>query len=122
MPIYEYHCQDCGKISSFIVLKIKGPFEPKCKRCQSPKMTRIISRIARVRSEENRLESLTDPSKVQDVDENDPRSMARWMKRMSRELGEDIGQDFDSMIDEAMEQEGTDKERSESQPDSNGDF
>jgi len=122
MPIYEYHCQNCGKISSFIILKIKGPFEPKCKRCQSPKMTRIISRVARVRSEESRLESLTDPSKIQYVDENDPVSMARWMKRMSKELGEDVGEDFDSMIDEAMEKKGTDKEGFESQPHSEEDF
>jgi hypothetical protein len=85
-------------------------------------MTRIISRIARVRSEESRLESLTDPSKIQDVDENDPVSMARWMKRMSKELGEDVGEDFNSMIDEAMEKKGTDKEGFESQPHPDEDF
>ncbi len=106
MPIYEYLCQDCGKVSSFIVLSIRDSYQPHCKRCQSEKMTKLISRVARVRSEESRLESLADPSKLGDLDENDPASMARWMKRMGKEMGEDLGEDFDTMVDEAMEEEG----------------
>lgn len=105
MPIYEYRCQDCGKVSSFIVLSMRNPFRPKCQRCQSEKMTKLISRVARVRSEESRLESLADPSKFGDLDEKDPASMARWMKRMGKELGEDMGEDFGSLVDEAMEEE-----------------
>jgi len=56
-----------------------------------------------VKSEESRLESLADPSKFGDLDENDPKSVARFMKRMGKELGEDLGEDFDQMVDEAME-------------------
>jgi putative FmdB family regulatory protein len=115
MPIYEFRCEDCRKVSSFLVLNIRQPFQPQCSKCQSKKMTRLISRVARVRSEESRLESLADPSKLGNIDENDPASMARWMKRMGKELGEDMGEDFDSMVDEAMEKEG---EAPESPPDS----
>ncbi len=75
-------------------------------------MTRLLSKIARVRSEESRMESLADPSKLSGLDENDPASMARWMKRMGKELGEDMGEDFDAMMDEAMEEEHTGKEES----------
>ena len=105
MPIYEYLCQDCGKVSSYIVLNIRDAFHPQCKRCQSDRMNKLISRVARVRSEESRLESLADPSKLGDLDENDPASMARWMKRMGKEMGEDLGEDVDSMVDQAMEEE-----------------
>ncbi len=105
MPIYEYLCQDCGKVSSYIVLNIREDFHPQCKRCRSEKMNRLISRVARVRSEESRLESLADPSRLGDFDENDPASMARWMKRMGKEMGEDLGEDVDSMVDQAMEEE-----------------
>ena len=111
MPIYEYRCQECGKVSSFLILNIRSPFEPKCKKCQSGGMTRLISRIARVRSEESRLESLADPSKLGGLDEKDPASMARWMKRMGKELGEDMGEDFDAMVDDAMEMEGQEGEK-----------
>jgi len=106
MPIYEYRCEDCGRVCSFLVRNIHAPLLPRCKRCQSEKMTRLISRIARVRSEESRLESLADPSKLRGLDENDPASMARWMKRMGKELGEDMGEDFDAMVEEAMVEEG----------------
>jgi putative FmdB family regulatory protein len=109
MPIYEYLCRDCGKISSYLVMNINEPHHPQCKRCQSRKMNRLISRVARVRTEESRLESLADPAKLSGLDENDPASMARWMKRMGKELGEDLGEDVDSLVDEAMEEEMTGK-------------
>jgi len=112
MPIYEYLCQDCGKVSSYLVLSIREAFHPKCQRCQSGKMAKLISRVARVRSEEGRLESLADPSKLGEIDEKDPASMARWMKRMGKELGEDLGEDFDSMVDQAMEEESKAREES----------
>ena len=68
-------------------------------------MTRVLSRVRVIRSEESRMESLADPSKWGDIDEKDPKSMARWMKRMSKEMGEDMGEDVDQMVDETMEEE-----------------
>ena len=105
MPIYEYLCRDCGKVSNYLVMTSRESFHPVCKRCQGTKMTKLISHVARVRSEKNRLESLADPSKLGEIDENDPASMARWMKRMGKEMGEDLGDDLDAMVDEAMEEE-----------------
>jgi Flp pilus assembly protein TadB len=32
------------------------------------------------------------------LDEDDPKSMARWMRRMSREVGEDLGPEFDEVV------------------------
>ena len=104
MPIYEYRCENCGKVSEFLVIKTHEVFDPQCKRCKSKKMSRILSRVRVVRSEESRLESLADPSKWGDLDEKDPKSMARMMKRMGKELGEDV-ENVDEMIDEAMEEE-----------------
>ena len=105
MPIYEYLCEECGRVSSFIVLNIRDPYHPQCKRCRSERMTKLISRVARVRSEESRLESLADPSKLAGLDENDPVAMARWMKKMGKEMGEDMGEDLDAMVDQAMEED-----------------
>jgi len=105
MPIYEYRCEDCGKISEFLLIKTGDPLIPQCKRCKSKKMSRILSRVRVVRSEESRMESLADPSKWGGLDEKDPKSMARWMKRMGKEMGEDMGEDVDQMVDEAMEEE-----------------
>lgn len=107
MPIYEYRCEDCGKISEFLVIKMDEAFVPQCKKCKSKKMSRVLSRIRVIRSEESRMESLADPSKWGDLDEKDPKSMAKWAKRMGQELGEDMGEDVDQMVEEALEEERT---------------
>jgi putative FmdB family regulatory protein len=104
MPIYEYRCRDCGKKSTFVTLSIKSALTPRCKKCGSANMAKLVSRVAVSRSEESRLESLADPSKLAGFDENDPKSMARWMKRMGKEMGEEMGEDFDQSIEEAMEE------------------
>jgi len=70
-------------------------------------MSRVLSRVRVIRSEESRMESLADSSKWGGLDEKDPKSMARWMKRMGKEMGEDMGEDVDQMVDEAMEEERT---------------
>jgi putative FmdB family regulatory protein len=100
MPIYEFRCEDCGKISEFLLIKAEEVFIPQCKRCKSKKMSRVLSRVRVIRSEESRMESLADPSKWGDIDERDPKTMAKWMKRMGKELGEDM-----EGMDEALEEE-----------------
>ena len=100
MPIYEYRCTDCQRKVSVLTLRVSEKVDPVCDRCGSRKLTRLMSRFALVRSEESRLDDLSDPSSLSGVDENDPKSMARWMRKMGKELGEDGGEDFDQMVDE----------------------
>jgi putative FmdB family regulatory protein len=115
MPIYEYRCNDCGKISEFLLIKTDETFIPQCKRCKSKKMSRVLSRVRVIHSEESRMESLADPSKWGDLDEKDPKSMAKWMKKMGKEMGEDMGEDVDQMVDEAMEEERASPSEKESE-------
>lgn len=68
-------------------------------------MTRVLSKVRVIRSEESRMESFADPSKWGDLDEKDPKSMAKMMKRLGKEFGEELGEDADQMVDEAMEEE-----------------
>ncbi len=101
MPIYEYGCYDCRKrvnifFRSFADVEKKTPT---CPRCQGQKLKRLVSKVAVVRSEESRLESLADPSKLAGLDENDPKAMARWMRQMSGEIGEDLGSEFHEVVD-----------------------
>ena len=109
MPIYEYHCQDCRRRVSILVRSISNPGTPVCPRCGGRRLERLMSRFARVRSEDDRLDPLADPTALGGLDENDPKSVARWAKKMGKELGEDVGEDFDEMMDQAMD-EGADGE------------
>jgi len=102
MPIYEYQCKGCKKISSFLLLRTTEEIEPFCKACGSRDVVLIISRVAVIRGEEKRMESLLDPSNLSGLDENDPRSIERFMKKMGRELGDELGEGFEESIEEAM--------------------
>lgn len=104
MPIYEYECHDCRRRVSLLVLAPSSAPQPRCPRCGGESLSRLMSRFATVKSEEARLESLADPAKLGDFDEEDPRSMARLMKKMGQEMGEDLGEDFESAVDEATEE------------------
>jgi putative FmdB family regulatory protein len=105
VPIYEYHCADCRKRVSVLIRSISNPGTPACPRCGGSHLERLMSRFARVRSEDARLDAMADPSSFGELDENDPASVARWAKKMGKEMGEDLGEDFDQMVDEAMEEE-----------------
>ena len=60
--------------------------------------TRRLSRIRFARSEESRLDSIVDPSQLAGI-EDDPKAMAKLMRKMSSEMGEDIGPEFDEVVD-----------------------
>lgn len=105
MPIYEYECRDCRRVVSLLVLRPSATPTVACPRCGGSALTRLMSRFATVKSEEARLEALADSASFGDLDENDPASVARFMKRMGREMGEDVGEDFEEAVDEAMAEE-----------------
>ncbi len=99
MPIYEYRCQKCRRKVSVLVHAYSPPDNPHCDRCGSEDLRRLFSRVAVVRSEESRMDSLADPSSLSGLDENDPKSVAQWMRRMSGEMGEDLGDEFHEVVD-----------------------
>lgn len=106
MPIYEYDCGGCRRRVSLLVLVPSRAEAPRCPRCGSPELTRLMSRFTTVKSEDARLDSLSDPSTFGDLDENDPASVARFTKRMGEEMGEDLGDDVDAAMEEAMAEGG----------------
>jgi putative FmdB family regulatory protein len=104
VPIYEYECHACRRRVSLLVLAPSRAGAPQCPRCGSHDLARLMSRFATLKSEDDRLEALADPGQYGDLDENDPRSVARFMKKMGEEMGEDLGDDLDAAMDEAMEE------------------
>ena len=106
MPIYEYECRGCHRRVSVLVRSLAGATAPRCPRCDSADLARLMSRFATVKSEDARLESLADPSQSGDLDEDDPQSVARFVKKMGQEMGEDLGGDVDAAMDEALSESG----------------
>jgi putative FmdB family regulatory protein len=99
VPIYEYRCHACRKRTSVFVRSMSASVRPRCEHCGSEKLSRLISRVAVGRPSGGELEGF-DERMLADVDERDPRSMARFARRMRDELGEDMGPDFDEAIEQ----------------------
>jgi hypothetical protein len=50
------------------------------------------------RSEDSRIDALSDPASLGGIDENDPKSVGRLMRHMGNEMGEEMGPEFDEMV------------------------
>ena len=99
MPDYPYICQDCNKrFTVFLTYQEYDRAEISCPHCSSTNVSRRLGRVRFARSEESRLDSLSDPSQLAGI-EDDPRAMAKLMKQMSSELGEDPGPEFNEVVD-----------------------
>jgi len=100
MPIYDYRCAGCRRRISLLFRTFAAAENPTCPHCGSHELARLVTRFAVMRSEDSRVDDLADPAAFADLDENDPRSVARWARRMGQEYGEDLGDDFGDMVDQ----------------------
>jgi len=99
MPTYEYRCKDCNhKFELFLSYQEYENLTAACPACGGTKPERIIRPVRISRTESARLDSLSDPSLLDGLDD-DPQTLGKMMREMSRELGEDMGSDFDEVVD-----------------------
>ena len=101
MPIHEYQCTNCGQKARKFWRTFSAVDDAalQCPRCAEFKFQRLVSRVAVLRSEESHLEDMADPDSLAGLDEEDPRSLGRWLRKMSREMGEEMPAEFDEVID-----------------------
>lgn len=101
MPIYEYACQVCGQKARkfWRTFSAVDDASLQCPRCGAHRFQRLVSRVAVLRSEDARLENLADPSGLAGLDEEDPKTLGRWLRKMSQEMGEEMPPEFDEVID-----------------------
>ena len=109
MPIFEYACSDCRKIFSFLVRNPVKSRKIRCPQCGRSGMKKIYSSFSMVHSEETRLEKMTDPSFFSGLDEKDPRSLARLMRKMASETGEEMDDEMKEVCERLEAGEDPDK-------------
>ena len=120
MPTYEYRCYDCQKrVSVYQTYEDYGRVSVACPVCGGSNLERLISRVRVAKSEDSQLDDLADPGAWGDIDENDPKSMARMMRKMGQEMGEDMPPEFGEVVDR-LESGQSPQEIEESMPDLGG--
>jgi len=97
VPIYEFRCNGCGRRTSVFIRSIAAQVAAVCPHCGSADTRRLISRVAVLRSEEDSFG--LDDSSLAGLDESDPRSVARWVRRMSRQMGEPLDAEMEADLE-----------------------
>jgi len=99
MPVYEYRCQNCRRLVRLtFTFSEYGKVEPVCTYCESNDLTRRIGRVTMAKSEDSRMDGMMDDSALAGLDEDDPRSLGKFMRKMSNEMGEDMGDEFNEVV------------------------
>lgn len=101
MPYYDYFCADCQKrVAVFQSYQEYGSVTPVCPECKGKNLRRKLSRVRIAKSEDRRMEEMADPGAMfGDVDENDPKSVARAMRKMGEQMGEDMPAELGEITD-----------------------
>jgi putative FmdB family regulatory protein len=119
MPIYEFYCAECHTVFSFLSRAVDTSRRPSCPRCGKPDLERQASRFAVSRAargqeargeggddavppgmDEERMEramaSLAD--EAEGLNEDDPRQMARLMRKLYSSTGLRLGDGMEEAI------------------------
>ena len=100
MPFYDYRCGECTRrVRLFFTYAEYDDAAPLCAHCGSGNLRRIISRVAVATPDESRLHALDADSMLAGLDEEDPRTLGKAMRRMNREMGEDLGSEFNEVVE-----------------------
>ena len=106
MPIYEFVCQDCAKLTSVFVRTTRSHVSATCSHCGSTAMKRAVSRVSIGRTESQIMEQYGMPEPGQGPDAyKDPRQIGRWVEKRFDEMGMDLPSEARKMIDAAREGE-----------------
>ena len=114
MPIYEFYCESCHTVFNFFSRRVDTTKRPKCPRCGRPKLERKVSRFSTLGKtggdadggdgpgdfDEAKMEGLMESMarESEGIDENNPRQIARMM----RKLHDAAGMPLDAKADEAI--------------------
>src|SRR5438309_456814 len=94
MPVYEYRCDKCRRKTSVLVRSSQSAIAPTCGHCGSRTLRRLFSTFAvRRGGASDAGEGFGgggDDMGLEGVDQSDPRSMAKWMRKMGEESGEEM--------------------------------
>lgn len=106
MPIYEYTCQDCARLSSIFVRRVDTAQEPACQHCGSTSLRRAVSRVAYHRTDQQIMDDYGVPDPAAGPDAyKDPRQIGRWVEQRFEQMGMELPQEARTMIDAAREGE-----------------
>jgi putative FmdB family regulatory protein len=109
VPVFEYRCLSCNRKFSALIGMTAEPDDEKCPHCGSRETTKLVSRFARYRNEDDRVDALADQLEVMGEPES-PAQMREMMKEMGKAMDEDASAEMEEMFEADMEGGGEEEE------------
>ena len=100
MPTYDFICNNCNqRFDVFQTFAEYGVKKVSCTHCGSKNVRRRMTKVRIARSEDDRMESMADKFTGFENMEDDPKEMARVMKKMGNEMGETLPPELNEVVD-----------------------
>jgi putative FmdB family regulatory protein len=100
MPTYDFICENCSqRFDIFLTFSEYGKKKVTCTHCGSKSVRRRMTKVRIAKSEESRMDSVTDDLSGLEGLEDDPKALGRMMRKMGKEMGEDLPPEFDDVVD-----------------------
>lgn len=101
MPVFEFWCSDCKKKFSALIGMTAEPDSEECPSCGSSNTSKLVSRVAKYRGEDDRIDEIAD--RFEQMGEPDsPAEMRELVKEMGRAMDDDMSEDMEEMFEEDM--------------------
>ena len=102
MPIYEFKCLACNKKFTDLVGMTTDQTVRNCPHCGASQKQKLVSRFARYRSEDDRIDAIAD--ELESVgDEESPGKMRGMVREMGKAMDEDFSDEMEEMFESDME-------------------
>jgi putative FmdB family regulatory protein len=101
MPIYEYKCRSCSRLTSAFVRNPEKAVAPACQHCGGKTAT-ALSRFSNGKGEAKVLEQFGSAPRGA-TDHSDPRQIGRWVEDKFDQYGMDHPDQAREMIDAARD-------------------
>ena len=113
MPVYEFYCGDCHVVLNFLSRRVNTEKRPECPHCGRAALERQVSlfAISKGRKESDGDDGLPDldeadleqamgalAAEAEGMDEEDPRAVARMMRKLYDATGMDLGDGMEEAI------------------------
>jgi putative FmdB family regulatory protein len=102
VPVFEFRCLECGKKFSDLVGMTVDSSDSKCPHCGSARNTKLISRFARYRNEDARVEAIADHLDQAGEPES-PSAIRAMVREMGQAMDDDISDEMEEMFESDMD-------------------
>lgn len=102
VPVFEFLCSSCGKKYAVLSGMTAEPDDDRCPHCGADPARKLVSRFARARNEDARIDELADRVETMGEPES-PAEMRRMVREMGAAMDEDMSDEMEEMLEADMD-------------------